>query len=66
MPAYYLLAGVEGKTPEQALSENIAHITRQVREELDWLEGISDEEIQAHLYIVREGGLVSLRNIRTF
>ena len=62
MPAYYLLDGAEGDTPEQALAANLERITQEVREKFnlpeDW---VSDEKIQETIYVLRENGLVPAR-----
>ncbi|MBC7263717.1 MAG: hypothetical protein H5T64_05085 [Chloroflexi bacterium] len=64
MPAYYLLDGVEGDTPEQALSENLKRITQRVRRQFDLDEDeVSDEKIQGTIYVLRENGLVSVRDV---
>jgi hypothetical protein len=63
-PAYHLLDSVEGESPEQALRDNLPHLTAQVRE----LFGLSrddvpDEDIQETLYVIRSDGLVSVHNL---
>ena len=47
MPAYYLLDGVEGNTPEQALAANLERVIQQVREHFGFAEDeMSDARIQ--------------------
>jgi hypothetical protein len=63
-PAYYLLDGVEGDTPEQALAANLEQITQQVRRCFDLREnGLSDEQIRETIYVLRENGLVSAKDV---
>jgi len=64
IPAYYLVGGVEGETPEQALSVNLDWATRQVRSLLGLPQDtVSDERLQETIYVVRPDGLVSPREI---
>jgi hypothetical protein len=64
LPAYYLLDGVEGDTPEQALTTNIERITQQVRARFGLLAGeLSDRQIQDTIYVLRENGLVCARDV---
>ncbi len=63
MPAYYLLDGVEGDTPEQALAASLERITEEVRDRFNLqADDASDERIQETIYLLRENGLVSVRD----
>ena len=64
LPAYYIIDGVEGDTPEQALVANIDRITDQVRRLFHLPEqGVSKEQIQETIYVLRANGLVPGRNV---
>jgi len=64
IPAYYLLGSVEGDTPEHALGANLERITQQVRRQFGLPEGeVRDEQIQETIYVLRENGLVSMREV---
>jgi hypothetical protein len=64
MPAYYLLGGLEGDTPEDALRRNLQQATRDVRDLFCLSEDdMSDEDIQETLYVLRENGLVPVRDL---
>ncbi len=64
IPAYYLLDGVEGDTPEQALAANLERITQEVRDRFNLQkDDASDERIQETIYLLRENGLVSVRDV---
>jgi hypothetical protein len=63
IPAYYLIGSVEGNVPEQALSANLEQITQEIRRSFDLSEGeISDRQIQETIYVLRDNGLVSVRD----
>ena len=64
IPVYYLLDSVEGDTPEHALAANLKRITQQVRRQFGLPEGeVRDEQIQETIYVLRENGLVSMREV---
>lgn len=63
-PAYVLLDEVEGDTPQQALQNNLAHLTQRVREIYsiepeEW----RDEKIQDTLYILKNDTKVSVDSL---
>ena len=64
MPTYYLLDSVEGDTPEHALAATLERITQQIRRQFDLREDeVSDRKIQETIYVLRENGLVSVRDV---
>jgi hypothetical protein len=64
MPAYYLVESVEGDIPEDALAANLERITQQVRHQFDLRESeVSDKQVQETIYVLREDGLVSARDV---
>ena len=66
-PVYYLLDNVEGDTPEQALAASVERITQQIRRRFGLHEGeVSDGQIQETIYVLRENGLVSVRDVAGF
>ncbi len=63
-PAYYLIGGAEGESPEQALRLNLRRLTTEVRDMLSLSpDDLSDEKIQETLYVIRGDGLVSTRDM---
>ena len=67
MPVYYLLDNVEGDTPEQALAASAERITQQIRRRFGLHKGeVSDEQIQETICVLRENGLVSVRDVAGF
>ncbi|MFC1795039.1 hypothetical protein ACFL3Q_15810 [Planctomycetota bacterium] len=60
-PSYYLIDGIEGDTPEDALREKLGEVVKQVREVLCLGEEFPDRKIYDGLYLLREDGLVSAR-----
>ncbi|TET45415.1 hypothetical protein E3J62_07615 [candidate division TA06 bacterium] len=64
VPAYYLLDSVEDDTPEHALVANFQQIVQQVRRRFALHETeVPNRRIQDTVYIVRENGLASARDI---
>jgi hypothetical protein len=64
-PAYYLIASATGDTPEQALQRNLAELTRQVRKTFGLNSNdIPDARLQETIYLLRENGLISPRDIQ--
>jgi hypothetical protein len=63
-PAYYLVGGAEGESPQQALRLNLQRLTAETRGILNLSpDDISDEKIQETLYAIRSDGLVPVRNM---
>ncbi len=65
-PGYFLIDTVEGTTPEQALLENLAGLTEQVRRmffEDD--QDPSDNRLQETIYVLRANALVSTHSIES-
>lgn len=62
-PAYYLLEGVEGESPEQALQANLTELTQRVRSHLHLCAEVPDLRIHQSLYVMRPDGLVSAGRI---
>jgi len=60
-PAYYLIDGVGGESPEEALRANLARLSRQVRSALHLGDDYPEHKIHEVLYVVRSGGMVSAR-----
>lgn len=58
-PSYFPIDTVEAETPELALSNNLHHLVREVKEIFE-LDDISDEDIQRAIYILRDDCLVSI------
>jgi len=57
-PVYYLIDGVEGFTPEEALMNNMERLIEQVRDLLGLdSDLISNQQVQSALYVVRRNGL---------
>ena len=64
VPTYYMIGAIEGDSPVNALAANIARITRRVRILLRLREAeVPSRAIQQALYVLRENGLVSLRDV---
>ena len=62
MPAYYLIDGIEGRTAEDALANNLDRLVQGARNVLDLSSDIvSDLRIKQSIYVVRRDGLVSPR-----
>jgi hypothetical protein len=64
-PAYWLIDGVEGETPEQALAANLVAVTAKARKALHLGPDCEDEWIQKSLYVLRPGGLAAARQSGT-
>ncbi len=63
-PAYYLLSGVEGESPEEALKEHLSEMIQEVRELFDLSpDEVSDEKIQETLYVLRSDALIPTRDL---
>ncbi|MEW6215621.1 MAG: hypothetical protein AB1478_10555 [Nitrospirota bacterium] len=64
IPAYYLIDSAKGETPEHALKENLVRITSKVRKLFNLNgEEISDGKIHESIYVLKETGLVSVRDL---
>ncbi|HZS16307.1 MAG TPA: hypothetical protein VFA51_00070 [Candidatus Udaeobacter sp.] len=62
VPAYYLIDGIEGRTAENALANNLDRLIQRAREQLDLSsESVSDLRIRQSIYVLRRDGLVSPR-----
>jgi len=61
-PAYVLIDVIDGDTPEQALEDHQQRLINAVREMLA-LEEEPDRRILEALYIIRENGLLSARQV---
>ena len=57
-PAYYLLDGVEGRTPREALRKNLPRVIQEVRELFGLDEDIEDDKICETLYALKSDALV--------
>ncbi len=57
-PCYFLIDGIEGDSPEDALRQNLERLTAKVKERFGVTE-IRDEDIHMTLYALRDRGLVS-------
>ncbi len=58
-PVYYLIDGITGETPKQALADNLDAVTEKVRAVLRLDSDCSDHFIRKSLFVLRPGGLVS-------
>lgn len=57
-PAYYLLDGIEGRTPKVALKRHLPKVIQQVRELFSLGSDIEDERICETLYALKSNALV--------
>lgn len=63
VPAYHLVHGVEGDTPEHALAANFQRIVQQVRCRFSLhVDEVPDSRIQETLYVLQENGLAPARD----
>jgi hypothetical protein len=62
-PAYYLLAGVEGRSPKEALQRNLPTVIQEIRQEFSLDDDVDDRHICESLYALRSNGLVPARSI---
>jgi hypothetical protein len=64
-PAYYLVAAVEGDSPEQALVEHLDEITQEIRDLFLFDESWStDGKLRETIYVLRENGLISIEEAK--
>ena len=62
-PAYILLDGVEGETPDGALRDNIDGLIQKVRDRFCLShDEVSDVRIRETLYLLKPDGLICARN----
>jgi len=62
VPAYYLIDGIQGRTAEDALANNLDRLVQAARESLNLpSEIVPDRRIKQSIYVVRSDGLVSPR-----
>jgi hypothetical protein len=62
VPAYYLIDGIQGRTAEDALANNLDRLVQAARELLDLpSEIVPDRRIKQSIYVLRRNGLVSPR-----
>ena len=57
-PAYYLLDGIEGRTPKAALKRHLPKVIREVRELFSLGPEVEDERICETLYALKSDALV--------
>lgn len=62
-PAYYLLRGVEGRSPKLALKRHLAEVIQEIRDGFALDGDVSDEAICESLYALKLDGLVSAREV---
>ena len=60
-PAYYLIASVEGTTPEDAIARHTPELVETARSRLSLGPDYSGHRIREALFVVRSNGLVSMR-----
>lgn len=63
VPAYYLIGGVEGRTPKEALKRNLPRVIREVRDSFGLDEDIGDASICETLYALKSHALVPARDV---
>jgi len=64
IPAYYLIGGVEGNSPEKALANNLVRVIQEVRKVFDLpADSITDAKIQETIYVARPDGLIPARRL---
>ena len=56
-PAYYLIDGVEGKTADDAMKDNVEELTERARAVLHLGEDYPARRIRDSLYVLRDNGL---------
>ncbi len=56
-PVYYLIDGITGETPKQALADNLDAVTEMVHEVLHLDSNCTDHFIHQSLLVLRPGGL---------
>lgn len=62
VPAYYLIDGIEGRTAEDALANNLERLVQVARELLNLSpQVVSDIRIKQSMYVLRPNALVSPR-----
>ena len=59
VPAYYMVGGVEGRTPKEALSRHLSRVLSEVREQFSLGPDVEDDDICESLYALKSDGLVS-------
>lgn len=62
-PAYYLLDGIEGRTPKEALKRHLPEEIEEVRKLFSLDDDIEDERICETLYALKSDGLVPARRV---
>lgn len=62
-PAYYLIDRIEGGVAEKEFSGKLADIVQQARKIFKIDEEIPDQKIYEILYLLKEDGIISIRNI---
>ncbi len=58
-PAYYLIGGVKGRSPTEAMRRNLPALTELARAQLKLGADYPARKIHESLYVLRDGGLVS-------
>ena len=62
-PAYYLLAGIEGRSPKEALRRNLPRVIQEIRQEFSLEDDVDERYICESLYALRSDALVPARTI---
>lgn len=62
-PVYYLIDGIEGFTPEEALISNMDQIIEKVRDLFCLDNDFSNRQVQSNLYVVRRDGLLPAHSV---
>lgn len=62
-PAYYLLGGIEGRSPKEALKKNLPAVIADVRESFGLGGDVPEDSICDSLYAMRSDALVAAREV---
>jgi len=62
-PAYYVIDALESEAMKNGLKDKLATITQRVREMFNICSDIPNWKIYEALYVLREDGLISIKNI---
>ena len=62
-PAYYVIDAIKIETIKNGLKDKLGAITQRVREMFNICNDIPNSKIYEALYVLREDGLISMKNV---